>query len=191
MSGVVFVVFAGVFFASPAPFSIPSVQDACGQAPLDLRWFSTGDEVMSFLDGCGASGRAAYVSMQTADLFYPLVFGLFLASSLAMVLGRLFPRRPAAVALAGVALLGAGFDYLENVLAWGALSAFPRRAATNDLLGIASAAKNLTFWFAATILVVGLTGLAVQRVRRGGGRISEAATDGGGDGPGSRAATSQ
>jgi hypothetical protein len=44
-SAVIFVPFAWMFFASSAPFSIPEVEAACGQAPPDMRFFTTADGV--------------------------------------------------------------------------------------------------------------------------------------------------
>ena len=167
-SAAVFLVFAGVFFATSAPFSIPRVEAACGAAPLDVRPFSTAGDVADFLDACGADGRAAYRNLQLADLAYPAVFGLFMASSLALVLTRLLPRHPGAVALAVLPLIAAAFDYVENVLAWLALAAYPEPAPTDGLLGLASAAKTTISWIAGVLLVAGLLALGVRTVR---GRI--------------------
>ncbi len=86
LAAVVYGVFAVAFFASGAAFAIPIVQRVCGQAPPDLRLTSTADEVHGFLATCGATGREAYTALQVADLFYPAVFAVFLASSLARVL---------------------------------------------------------------------------------------------------------
>jgi hypothetical protein len=166
VSGAIFLVFAGAFFASSAPFAVPSVENACGQAPLDVRFFSTGGDVSGFLDACGPAGRDAYQSMQVADLFYPLVFGVFMASSIAFALRRLASRRPSVVMLAGVPLIGAGVDYLENIFAWRALAAFPDSARTDSLLGFASAAKTVTFWIAGVILLVAVGALVARLVRR-------------------------
>jgi len=133
----VFLAFFGVFFSSSAAFAIPVVEKACGQLPLDVRFYSTGYEVSDFLDACGQGGRDAYRNMQVADLLYPLVFGLFMASSLSMVLRRLCPGRPG-IAVVGLvlAMVGTGFDYLENLFAWLALAAFPQPAVTNGVLGV-------------------------------------------------------
>ncbi|MCB1272078.1 MAG: hypothetical protein M9942_09440 [Microthrixaceae bacterium] len=58
------------------------------------------------------------------------------------------------------------FDYLENVFAWRALAAFPEPATTNGLLGLASAAKNVSFWLAGVMLLVGLATLALRPLAR-------------------------
>jgi lysylphosphatidylglycerol synthetase-like protein (DUF2156 family) len=102
--------------------------------------------------------------MQIADLFYPAVSGLFMASALALTLKRLFPPRPNVVALASVALVGGALDYLENVLAWIALTTYPDRTISNSLLGLASAGKTIAFWTAGVGLIVGLSYLAIGAV---------------------------
>jgi hypothetical protein len=161
-----FTAFAVAFFASSAPFSIPHVENECGQAPPDMRFTSSAADVESFLTTCGEAGRVAYGNMLLADLFYPAVVGLFMASSLAMVLSRLAPGGRI-VSLAWLPMLGAGFDYLENVFAWRALAAFPQPAATTALLGVASAAKTTTFWLAGLLL---LGSIGVLIARKFGGR---------------------
>lgn len=170
LSTAAFAVFAGVFFASSAPFAIPRVAVACGQAPLDVRFTSTAADVNSFLDACGAAGRAAYRAMQLADLLYPLVFALFLATSLAVVLNRLAPRHPGVLALAALPFLGSALDYLENSFAWLALAAYPDPSATASLLGLASAAKTSVFWIAGTVLLASSAVLALGEARRRLGR---------------------
>ncbi len=166
VSASTFVVFAGLFFGSSAPFAIPQVEAACGQAPPDVRFTSSASDVSSFLDACGAVGRDAYQSMQMADLFYPLVFGLFLATSLALALSRLTPRRQSVLALAALPLVGTVFDYLENVFAWLAMAAYPDPSATGSLLGLASAAKTTTFWIAGIVLFGAVGAIAVVEGRR-------------------------
>lgn len=169
----VFGLFAGVFFGSNAPFAVPRVEAACGQPPPDTRFTSSAADVNGFLQACGAVGRDAYRALQVADLLYPLVFGLFLATSMALVLVHLAPGRRSLLALAALPLVGAGLDYLENVFAWAALAAFPEPAATDSLLGMASAAKTVTFWVAGSLLVVALGALAVAAVRRWGRRRAD------------------
>ncbi len=124
-SASVFTLFAGVFFGSSAPFAIPTVEAACGQAPPDVRFTSSPAEVGGFLEACGVAGREAYRAMQLADLVYPLVFAVFIASSLALVISHLAPRRPAFLALAALPLVASAFDYVENACAWLALASYP------------------------------------------------------------------
>ena len=166
VSAALFGVFAGAFFGSSARFAIPTVEAACGQSPPDVRFTSDGGEVGAFLDACGVVGREAYRSMQVADLFYPSVSALFVASSLAMVISRLAPRRRSLLALAALPLVASAFDYVENACAWLALASYPEPAASTSLLGLASAAKTATSWGAGILLLGALGALVVVSLRR-------------------------
>jgi hypothetical protein len=166
VSATLFGVFAGTFFGTSAPFAVRTVEAICGQAPPDIRFTSSAAQVSGFLDACGVVGRQAYQSMQVADLFYPLVFAVFTASSLALVISRLVPGRRSLLALAALPLVASAFDYLENACAWMALAAFPDAAPTNSLLGLASAAKTTTSWVAGILLLGALAALVVATVRR-------------------------
>lgn len=167
VSTALFVPFAFVFFASSAPFAIPEVEAACGQAPPDMRFYSSGDDVVSFLNACGPAGRNTYQNMQLADLAYPAIVALFLASSLALATKRLSSGNSMRW-VATVPLVAALFDYLENAFAWLAITSHPQAIVTNDVLGFASAAKTSLSWVAGLTL---LTCLAVLGVRALGGRV--------------------
>jgi hypothetical protein len=154
-----------VFFGSGVGFAIPHVQKVCGQAPPDMRFTSTAAGVHEFLDVCGPAGREAYRALQIADLFYPLVFAVFLASSLAVALRLAVPSRPRLVALAAVPFLASAFDYSENACAWLALAAWPRPGVGDGLLGVFSATKTATSWGAGALLLLALGALTVTRCR--------------------------
>ncbi len=162
----VFAAFAFVFFASSAPFAIPEVEAACGQQPPDMRFFTSADDVTGFLDACGPTGRDLYRNMQLADLAYPAVVGLFLASSLSATIGRLSPRGSKALLLALVPLVASLFDYIENAFAWFALLRFPGPAPTDALLGYASAAKTATSWASGVLLLGALAALGIRLAMR-------------------------
>lgn len=157
ITGVLSVVFAGVLFATSASFSIPHVETLCGQAPPDVQLYTSADGVHAFLTNCGEAGRAAYRNLQVADLFYPAVSGLFMASALALILIRNTRQGSLAVAAAALPLIGSGFDYIENLAAWVALTSFPDRTGTAEtLLGIASTAKQTVSWIAGLLLIIGV-----------------------------------
>ncbi|MGO4597700.1 hypothetical protein [Terrabacter sp. 2RAF25] len=162
---IVFGVFARLLFASSAPFAIPHVETACGQRPPDVRVFTSAADVTGFLSACGAAGRDAYRFLQLADLLYPMVFGLFMTASSALVLSRLATRRHSLLALAALPLLGSAFDYVENLCAWLALAAFPGQPPTSHLLGLASTAKNVTFWASGAVLLCAIAVLAARKAK--------------------------
>lgn len=162
VSAVVYSAFAVAFFGSGAGFAVPTVQRICGQAPPDMRVTSTATEVHGFLSACGSAGREAYRALQVADLFYPLVFAVFLASSLALVVRLLAPNRPGLLGLAAVPFVASAFDYLENACAWLALGAWPQPGAADTLLGLFTTAKTATSWLAGTLLLLALGALAAK-----------------------------
>lgn len=173
-SAVIFVPFAWMFFASSAPFSIPEVEAACGQAPPDMRFFTSSDGVTQFLDDCGTNGRDTYRNMQLADIFYPAIIGVFLASSLSLAIKRLSSRPGRTLWLAALPLAAMAFDYLENILAWLALTSYPDPDATTNLLGVASAAKTTTSWAAGLLLLAAVAAIVVQATKA---RLSGANTE--------------
>ncbi len=167
VSGVVAAGLAVVLFASSGPGSIAAVDAACGDTPPDVAFYTAPADIDSFLVGCGVDGRAAYRDLQIVDLFYPAASGVFMASALALALRRrtVFGR-PAAM-LAALPLIGAGFDYVENVAAWVLLATFPSEGAVAaSLMGMASAAKQALNWTAGVILIGALV-VAVVRWLRG------------------------
>lgn len=166
VSMVALVVCAGLFFASDAGFAVPTVADACGEAPLDVRPYSSAQQVHEFLESCSSEGRSAYRSMQVADLFYPAVFGLFVTSSLVLLLRRLFPDRPEVLVLAGLGIAATMFDYIENAAAWRALATFPQRSWSDHVLGIASLLKSASSWMAMAVLAIGLVALGARQAVR-------------------------
>ncbi len=166
-----FAVCAGVFFRTSAPFSIEQVERLCGAPPLDVRFTSTAADVERFLSGCGIEGRNAYRNMLVADLVYPLVFGTFMASSLALAITRVVPHRPRLIVVALAALVGSALDYVENALEWRAVDAFPTAVASTRLLGIVAAGKSIVFWMVGVgllvlLVVIGIREIGARRQRR-------------------------
>ena len=167
ISGAVTVALAVVLFASSGASSLAAVADRCGQPAPDVRFTTSPEAVESFLAGCGDAGRSAYRDLQVVDLVYPAAFGLVLAAALALLVPRALPAAsPRWRALAVVPLVGAAFDYLENLAAWTLLVRYPEPAVwAARVLGTASAAKQVTMWASAALVLVGLVGALVAHVR--------------------------
>ncbi len=161
-----YIVSTALFFASALPFAIPTVTQACGQPPPDVRFFTAGDDVRAFVSGCGEAGGAAYRSLQLADLFYPAICAIFLAAALAFLLHHLAGPSSWLPALAAIPLVGGLFDYLENAAAWTVLVADPAGPAA-DLLGVASVGKQVFTWAAWLLLAAALCMTLVRWSRRG------------------------
>ncbi len=171
-TGTLYAAFAVLLFGTTAAFAIPTVASACGQPAPDVRFTSSAGDVHAFLDACGPAGRGSYRALQLADLAYPAVFALFLASCLALGLRLLAPHRANLAALAALPLLASAFDYVENACAWLALAAYPGRGPTDGLLGLASAAKSGTSWASVALLAGVVLALLVTRARALAGRLA-------------------
>ena len=167
ISGAVTVALAAVLFASSGTSSLATVADRCGQPAPDVRFTTSPEAVESFLAGCGDAGRSAYRDLQLVDLVYPAAFGLVLATALALLVPRaLRGASPRWRALAVVPLVGAAFDYVENLAAWTLLVRYPEPAAwAARVLGTASAAKQVTMWASAVLVLAGLVGAGVAHLR--------------------------
>jgi hypothetical protein len=165
LTGGGFVGAAYLFFATSLPFAIPTVTALCHNTPPDIRPYTSGQGVREFLARCGEPGRLAYVHLQLADLLYPAISGLFLASALAMVLVRLGRPSSAIAAAAALPLLGAVFDYLENTAAWATLVVYPESARTADLLGYATVAQQVCNWASWALLIVATPLLTIRMLR--------------------------
>ncbi len=163
--GAVFVISAWLLFASSAPFSLPTVEAQCGRPPPDIALYTSGDDVERFMADCGAAGRHAYRNLQLADLVYPAVSGIAMTTALAFTITRLTSSRRLLL-LATLPMAGALFDYLENAAAWATLARFPDNGIETHLLGIASVAKQTTFWTAGALLVVCVALLLVRTLQR-------------------------
>jgi hypothetical protein len=166
-SGAVSVVLAAVLFASSGRFSLAAVAQQCGEPAPDVRFTTSPDGVQEFLVTCGETGRAAYRDLQLVDLLYPAALGLFLAAALALVLPRAVPGAADRVrAFAVLPLMGAAFDYLENLAAWTLLLRHPASLPwVARILGTASAAKQTLMWASVLLLAAGLIGIVVVRLR--------------------------
>jgi hypothetical protein len=83
----------------------------------------------------GAQGRQAYVRARfTFDLVWPLVYTFFLATAVSWLFGRSFPAG-SRWRLANVTpLLGAAFDYLENISASLVMLRYPNSTPIVDVL---------------------------------------------------------
>lgn len=177
VAGLVFAAFAVFMFGSTAPFSIGHVRALCGQAPPDVRFFTSAADLRGFMTGCGEVGRSAYRNLQLADLLYPTVSAVFMASALATMLSRTTRDGSAWLAAASLPLMGAGFDYLENVAAWITLLGYPEQSGSAaTLLGAASAVKQTVSWLGGLLLMIVLgCALALWAMRQWRERVSTSA----------------
>ena len=130
----------------------------------DMSLFYSPGDLYRIAESYGEQGRQAYVRARfTFDLVWPLVYTLFLATSISWVFGRTFapdsPWQRANLA----PLLGALFDYLENLSTSLVMLRYPDQTGVVDLLAPVFTALKWGLLAASFFLLFGGIVLAVWR----------------------------
>ena len=157
-----------ISFATWVPFSAAHIrQISGGHEVLDLMFGYGPAAGAAALEALGPAGRAAYDGFQLVDIVFPASYAIGLGS-LILALGRPWPRLRW---LALVPVVGAVFDYVENLGVFVALRGYPDPSAA--ALVVASAAgvvKTILSDVAQVLVVAGVlarVGRALVRRRRG------------------------
>ena len=121
----IFLLFTGLVL--PAQSDRAEAETGDGPSP-DTSFFYTRADLYAMAEAYGDAGRRAYVRARfTFDLIWPLVYTAFLATAISWMYARGFPGGHG-VQFANLApLLGALFDYLENVSTSLVMIRFPDR----------------------------------------------------------------
>jgi hypothetical protein len=145
-----------------------------GDSP-DTSFFYSASDLYRMAESYGEQGRQAYVKSRfTFDLVWPLVYTLFLATAISWVFGRAFasdsPWQRANLA----PLLGALFDYVENLSTSLVMLRYPAQTPVVDALAAVFTALKWSFLGASFVLLFGAIVVAAWRwtVRRVQGRRS-------------------
>ena len=150
----------------PWPGLVGRVRERCeGVGALDVRGFWSAQDAEALVQACGAGGRDAYIDLQLADIFYPVIAGAMLLLVSAALLHRYGPRMwPLLLPAVATTVL----DYAENTAVWTLLIRWPRvDAAVASIGGPVSAAKQALGFVAFTIVLVLLAIAAVRAARLG------------------------
>lgn len=103
----------------------------------DVAFFYAPSHLYRFAEAEGEAGRALYIRNRlTLDVLFPLTYGVFFASAIAVGMRRAFPRQPGLAQLGWVGLGGMAADLVENAVLSTIMLIYPQR-----LPGLA--------WFAA------------------------------------------
>jgi hypothetical protein len=169
----------GYLAVTGRPWGLASVLEAApGAIVPDVVFHYDAEGYYRVLENLGALGRERYLAMNLVDMAFPLAYGLFFVSWIALGCRILFPRRIAdadhqATSTAGkwLSLIGAipsFLDYIENVISRSLVLRFPDRATRlASALGYLSSAKFLAFYVALAILAILMGGVLARRARRG------------------------
>lgn len=164
-----FVLFLGLVLPSQAAQSRQST--GVDESP-DSSYVYSRDDLYRLAEQYGAEGRAAYIRARfTFDVIWPLVYTGFLSTALSWVYGRAFaagsPWRYANLS----PVLGALFDYGENLATSLVMARYPARTPVVDLLApVLTLVKwlfvNGSFLLLAVGVAVGLWRWLIRRPQR-------------------------
>ena len=101
----------------------------------DTSFFYSPRDLYQMAEAYGEQGRQAYVRARfTFDLVWPLVYALFLVTAISWVFGRAFAPGSRWQRANLAPLLGALFDYLENLSSSLVMLRYPDQTPVVDLL---------------------------------------------------------
>ena len=95
---------------------------------IDLQFNYSPDWVYTTLANYGEKGRETYGYMSLLfDYIFPVIYSLFLATSLTALFSRLWPQRKGWQMLGLLGLLPGTFDWLENIGILNLLISYPKQ----------------------------------------------------------------
>jgi hypothetical protein len=139
-------------------------QETGGTGSPDTSFsYSVGD-LYRMAEAYGVQGRQAYIRARfTFDLVWPLVYTFFLVTAISWVFGRAFAPDSRWQRANLAPLLGALFDYLENLSTSLVMLRYPAHTAVVDLLAPVFTALKWSLLGASFILLLGGIVVAVWR----------------------------
>ncbi|NMC54833.1 MAG: hypothetical protein GYA48_14485 [Chloroflexi bacterium] len=128
------------------PSSTRRIEQASGQPAdlLDMRLAYTPAQAQSLFDALGEAGRDAYAHFSmSADLVFPLVYGLLFSTGLVYLYRPSLLEHPARFSPVFLPLLAMLFDYLENFTLVACLANYPT---PDPLMLLAASLFTTTKW---------------------------------------------
>lgn len=161
----------GAFIAAVLPWqaSVSAAYTDAYPAPDTSFWYSARD-LYAAAEAWGETGRSAYVHARvTFDVIWPLVYGFFLTTSLAWLVGRAIRPGSRWRRVALLPMLVVLLDYAENVCAATVMARYPTRTPIlADLAPVFTASKWVLLSACFALLLV-LGGAALRRRHGSGG----------------------
>jgi hypothetical protein len=130
----------------------------------DTSFFYSPSDLYRMAEEYGERGRKAYVEARfTFDLVWPLVYTLFLTTSISWVFSRAFGSDSRWQRANLAPLLGALFDYLENLSTSLVMLRYPEQTAVVDALAPVFTALKWLFLGVSFLLLFGGVVVAIWR----------------------------
>ncbi len=160
------------FLVNGRPFGIAELKSITGGVGiLDMEVFYTPEQAYTFLAAMGEAGRSFELTrIIPLDLLVPLFYALFLSTLITWILHLWLPAESGWHRLNVIPVIGALFDYLENLGIMAMLLAWP--VEMYSVAQITMAATLLKFGFsvlAGIILLVAIAGWMVEALRKNSG----------------------
>jgi hypothetical protein len=166
---VIFILF--MIFVLPRQASRAEADSTSTGSP-DMSFYYTAEDLYQMADGYGEEGREAYIWARfTFDLIWPLVYAFFLCTGISWVYQRSFAIGSVWQRANIVPVLGAVFDYLENISASVVMARYPNPTAVLDILAPIFTMLKWTFVAGSFALLlvgvfVGLGRWVTARIRK-------------------------
>jgi hypothetical protein len=141
----------------PQQASRAEVETGSADSP-DTSFFYSASDLYRIAESYGEEGRQAYIIARfTFDLVWPLVYTLFLATAISWVFGKAFAPGSGWQLANLLPVLGALFDYLENISTSLVMARYPDQTAVVDTLApIFTALKWAMLGASFALLVAGI-----------------------------------
>lgn len=156
-----------LFLALVLPRQAGTAAESSGDAGSpDTSFLYSPADLYRMAEAYGEEGRAAYVRARfTFDLVWPLVYTFFLATSLSWLLRRAFGAGSRWLLANLVPLLGALFDYFENIATSIVMLRYPAHTPVVDVLApIFTASKWLLLGVSFVLLGVAAVAAVWRRL---------------------------
>lgn len=160
-------IFFLVFTATVLPAQSENARDQSGESSPDMSFFFTVEDLYDIAESYGEDGRDAYVRARfTFDLVWPIVYTLFLASSISWLFSRGFNLDSLFKRANLIPVIGMTLDYLENISASIVMIRYPIRTPIIDFATVLFTPIKWVFVGGSFIVVLfGLIKYLVKRVR--------------------------
>ena len=157
LATLIFVVFTAVVLPMQSKQAASTSGDA---GSPDTSFFYNADGLYEMAETYGEAGRSAYIRARfTFDIIWPLVYTLFLTTTISWAFGRAFMPGTVWRRLNLAPLLGALFDYLENISAALVMYRYPLQTPVVDSL--ASVFTMLKWIFISGSFILLLIGIVM------------------------------
>lgn len=141
--------------------------DASSAESPDMSFYYTAEDLYQMADAYGEEGRGVYVRARfTFDLIWPLVYAIFLITGISWVYQRSFALGSLWQRANIMPLLGALFDYLENISTSVVMVRYPSPTAVLDMLAAIFTMLKWVFVIGSfALLLAGVVVWVWRRVR--------------------------